>query len=72
MIEGGDIIGGIQHIAYDTVVEYTGYSETGFQSKFVIASWVPIGIAWATHVFLGRKINPYLRRIPLVGKYIGV
>lgn len=72
MIEGGDIIGGIQHIAYDTVVEYTGYGNDGFQSKFIVASWVPIGIAWGAHAFLGRKINPYLRRIPFIGKYIGV
>lgn len=74
MIEAGDIIGGIQHIGMDAITEYTGYStwDNKFDSKFLMQTYVPIGIAVGVHAFLGKRINPQLRRIPLIGKYIGV
>jgi len=74
MIESGDILGGLQHIMGDAVVEYTGYSpfDGHFDSKFLMQTYVPIGIAVGVHAFLGKRINPQLKRIPLIGKYIGV
>lgn len=74
MIEAGDIIGGIQHIGMDAITEYTGYStwDNKFDSKFLMQTYIPIGIAVGVHAFLGKRINPQLKRIPLIGKYIGV
>jgi hypothetical protein len=74
MIESGDIIGGLQHIAMDTVTEYTGYStwDNKFDTKFLMQTYVPLGIAVGVHALLGKRINPQLKRIPFLGKYIGV
>jgi hypothetical protein len=73
-IESGDIIGGAQKIGEYLVAEYTGYLpwEGRFDWGHLVQTYLPIGIAVGAHQFLGKRVNPYIKRIPLVGKYIGV
>ena len=74
MIENGDVVGGIGHIAGDMVTEYTGYSpfDGHFDSKVLIQTWAPIIGTLLLHQFVGKKVNPMLRKIPFIGKYVGI
>lgn len=37
-----------------------------------IPTWIGLGVGVAVHKFLGPLANRYMRKIPLVGKYIGI
>lgn len=74
MVKAGDLFGGMQHMAEDAVVYYTGYDMRigTFDSKWLVQAYVPMGIAAVVHQLLGKRINPQIAKIPMIGKYIGV
>ena len=74
MVKAGDIVGGITHMAQDAVVLYTGYDPRigTFDSKWLVQAYAPMLIAAVVHQTLGKRVNPQIKRIPFIGKYIGV
>lgn len=72
--ESGDIIGGLKSFAHNAMGLYTGYFplDQHFEWSKLGETWIPIGVAVAVHATLGKRINSQLKRIPFIGKYIGV
>lgn len=72
--QSGDIVGGFRSFMHNACGLYTGYYplDNHFEWNALIQTYVPLGLAVAAHAFLGRRVNPMMKRIPFVGKYIGV
>lgn len=72
--QSGDIMGGIRSFMHNACGLYTGYYplDNHFEWSKLGETYLPIAVAVGVHAFLGRRINPMMKRIPLVGKYIGV
>lgn len=72
--QSGDVMGGVKSLMHNAMGNYTGYFplDNHFEWNKLVEAYMPLGIAVVVHGMLGKRINPQIKRIPFVGKYIGV
>jgi len=69
-----DPMGFVSSFGNSACGSYTGFFpyDGHYELNRLIQTWVPVGIAVVVHATLGKRVNPYIKRIPFLGKYVGV
>jgi len=74
-IMSGDVMGGLQNLAREIVVNYTGYDYVarGWNFGRLIEGYVPIITGVVAHKLASALgVNRYFSKIPIIGKYFSL
>lgn len=64
--------GNIENLLYDARERFAGIDNTGtFRPEWLIHTYTPMIIGGLVSKFVGRYVNKYFDKIPMIGKYLG-
>jgi len=74
MIQSGDVMGSLKSLAHEHLATYTGFESGLFggsgtwRLERAVATWLPIVIGGLASKYLGKYVNPTIKRLPFIGK----